>query len=54
MLLLGDVLLPTEASADVLSRLQDYAGLIGSSEDSKTMAIIAFLYVFCCIAPISG
>lgn len=50
---LCDSLSPTEASAKVISRLQDYAS-ISSSSDTKQLAVVAFLYVFCGIAPTNG
>jgi len=52
--LLGDSLSPTEASADILSQLQHYAEINGSSADTKQLAVVAFLYVFCCIAAMNG
>ena len=52
--LVGDSLSPTEASADVLSQLQDYANISSSNADTKQLAVVAFLYVFCCIAPANG
>lgn len=51
---LCDSLSPTEASADVLAQLQDYASIDNTSGDTKQLAIVAFLYVFCCIAPANG
>lgn len=50
---LCDSLSPTEASAEVISRLQDYASF-SSSSDTKQLAVVAFLYVFCSIAPTNG
>lgn len=50
---LCESLCPVEASADILSRLQDYAN-INSSADTKQLAVIAFLYVFCCIGAKNG
>jgi len=52
--LLGDSFSPTEASADILSQLQKYANIDSSSADTKQLAAVAFLYVFCCIAPTNG
>jgi len=51
---LGDSLSPTEASADILSRLQDYANINANNTDTKQLAVVAFLYVFCSIAPTNG
>jgi len=50
----GDSLCPTEASTEILSQLRDYASINNSSGDTKQLAIVAFLYVFCCIAPTDG
>jgi len=52
--LLGDCLSPAEASSDVISRLQDYAGIDSNSSDPKQLAVVAFLYVFSCIAASNG
>lgn len=51
---LGDSSSPTEASAEVTSRLQDYASINSSNSDTKQLAVVAFLYVFCSIAPTNG
>ena len=53
-MLLGDSVIPTEASADILSQLQYYANVNGSTADAKQLAVVAFLYVFCNIAPTNG
>ena len=52
--LLGDRLSPTEASPKVISQLQVYAGIDNNCTDSKQLAVVAFLYVFCGIAPTNG
>jgi len=51
---LGDVMLPTEICASLLDQLKEFANVDDSITDTRKLAAIAFLYLFCSITPVNG
>ena len=39
-----------EPSPDVLQQIRHFVGLDGDTADTKSLALVAFLYLYCCIS----